>query len=163
MTINDIYLTRCKNYINEGYYKDHNLHSTLYKFLNLSIMISTFHDVSGSMSFDQLQDMPFIEVEVSYEFGPSWTVHWFKLEAPSHEHDYLIRWETGCEGLLFDNNGIIICGLSNERKFIHVSKNGGTLFIQTTCNGMFCNGAGSIIAPTLTSISDAASMLAFGW
>ena len=153
MTIKDIYLRRCKNYINEGYYGNHNLQSTLYNDANVTIAISTFHDPSGSMKFGQLLEMPFVDVYVAYEFGPSWAVHWFKIDAPPYNHNYLIKWETGCEGLLFDASGVVIAGLSDERRFIHVSKNGGTFFIQITCNGMFGNGAGSIIAPPSPSTS----------
>lgn len=153
MTIKDIYLQRCKNYINEGYYGKHNLQSTLYNDIDLTIPISTFHDSSAFMKFDQVLEMPFVKTHVAYEFGPSWAVHWFKIEAPPYNHDYLTKWEAGCEGLVFNHRGVAICGLSDERKFIHVSKHGGTFFIQTTCNGMFGNGAGSIIAPPSSSNS----------
>lgn len=147
MGINEIYLERCKKYTDDGYYKAFNFSCGVITPLPLLLSISTFNDKSGQMTFSELPKMTFSEVDIGYSFGPSCSVHWFKVVAPRHHQDYDIEWETGCEGLLFEENGTVICGLSDQRKHIHVLKGGALFYIQATCNGMFGNGSGSIIGP----------------
>lgn len=147
MGIKEIYLERCKKYIDDGYYKACNFSRGVTTLLPLLVRVSTFSDESGQMTFAELPKAAFSAVDIGYSFGPSWSVHWFKVVAPSHQQDYVIEWETGCEGLLFEEDGTIVSGLSEQRKHIHVPKGGAVFYIQATCNGMFGNGSGSIIGP----------------
>ncbi|ODV86597.1 glycoside hydrolase family 38 protein [[Candida] arabinofermentans NRRL YB-2248] len=104
-----------------------------------------FHEVIP----DKLPD--FKTVHKGDNFGPAWSSHWFQatVKIPDSwvdERHVLMNWDSGCEGMVFDEDGLPIQGLtgSSERtEFIippeWFGKGTGEFifYIEIGCNGMF--------------------------
>lgn len=88
--------------------------------------------------------------EKGESFGPSWSTHWFRvnIKVPKEWKDadsVLFRWDLGNEGLIFNEDGEALVGLSGEERRewdVPTEWRDGEwhqFYIETSCNGMFGN------------------------
>lgn len=149
--VESIYLNRLPIFLSKGQYKDHNLT----KFYDLDRTDSEDHIKISVWSPDGLTRPPFKDaVSNSFrpakkgdKFGPAWTTHWFKLEIESpwsgvSKDPIILHWDCENEGMVYTEKGEVVVGLSGEeRREVRLAGSGPyTLFIETSCNGMFGNG-----------------------
>lgn len=95
----------------------------------------------------------FQKCNVGVRIGPAWTTHWFHLHLTIPEelsgHKVWLRWEIGCESMLYDMNGNPITGFSDDRceyLLTEEAKPGEFNFlIEAACLGLFGNGNGGTI------------------
>lgn len=155
--IRRLYLLRCRNFIDSGYYARDNLFTRSFQKLTeeqVWIEIGTLRDSSeGLLKFERIRGECFAPVSVGHVFGPAWSVHWFRLCVTIRDDlllgkEFDVVWDAGCEALVYSAEGKVLQGLSSERKRLRLSGERVTQFyLQCTCNGMFGVGQGSIIGP----------------
>ena len=116
------------------------------------------------MPFNEAITQKFHDYKLGTLFGPSWTSHWFKITIPAlNSVSLFFSWNSGCEGLLFDQEGNIVQGLVDELNEIEIKTEKEKVFyIQVSANGMFGNGANSIWKSYEESIRENKGIQNFG-
>lgn len=124
--LREIYLRRCELFLEPGHFTAGNIHHHLFeKRKDDAVKLAVW---SVPMAGDHLPP-PFVDaIKQEYRpahlgdrFGPSWSTHWFRVEItiPSSEgwggEEVVLRWQTGCEALIWSSSGVPLQGLSSER------------------------------------------------
>jgi alpha-mannosidase len=160
--LKDIYTGRIDKYLSPTYFSDVNLWSRRIKSKSagnkkLKVYHVPYDMDSGKPPINKiisLVDAVFEECNVGIKIGPSWTTHWFKLALAIPEElagkKVWLKWELGCESLLYDNAGTPLVGFSDNRCEYLLSEEalpGKTynFLIEASANGLFGNGNGGTI------------------
>lgn len=160
--LKDIYTGRIDKYLSSVYFSDVNLWSRRNTAKsNGNAKLKVYHvpyDMDAGKplvnKIISLMDAAFEECQVGIRIGPSWTTHWFKVSITIPEElagkKTWLRWDLGCESLLYDNAGIPLVGFSDNRCEYLLSEEalpGKTynFLIEASCNGLFGNGNGGTI------------------
>jgi alpha-mannosidase len=158
--ISNIYRDRLRMFTGEGQYKEQNLMGKLYDArLSRSPEIKLHVWSAPKLSrptFDDAtkKENEYRKVKKGDRFGPSWSTHWFKLQFTLPEKwvykgQLELHWESGCEAMVWTEDGKPSQGLSpkNRREWVipveyrKVGKE-HTIYIEMACNQMFGNAAG---------------------
>ena len=102
-----------------------------------------------------LLETHFQECSVGVRIGPAWTTHWFRLQITIPEEllgqKVWLRWEMGCESMLYDMDGNPLTGFSDDRCEYLLAKEATesnqvfTFLIEAACLGLGGNGNGNVI------------------
>ncbi|QPG73271.1 hypothetical protein FOA43_000579 [Brettanomyces nanus] len=92
----------------------------------------------------------FTKFNAGQTFGPAWSSHWFQVElkVPKSfvdEDELWFVWDAGCEGMVFNDKGLPLQGLTGAGERIvfilpkewYSSGEAYTFYLEMGCNGMF--------------------------
>ncbi|MCP4679113.1 MAG: hypothetical protein GY854_27205, partial [Deltaproteobacteria bacterium] len=113
-----------------------------------------FATSEGALTFSQRKDLDYKPISVDTRWGQHWEVAWFRATVPIPEthrnKPIVVRLDLGGEGLVFDNQGRILQGISSgsvflndsSRDLIHVSNLSSgqdklELWIEASACGLF--------------------------
>ncbi|KAK3054427.1 Glycoside hydrolase, 38 vacuolar alpha mannosidase [Extremus antarcticus] len=158
--IHNIYRERLRMFTGQGQYREQSLRGKLYDARLSGSPEITLHVWSAPKlsrpTFDEAtkKDNEYRTAKKGESFGPSWSTHWFKVQfALPQKWDYNgqleFHWESGCEGMVWTEDGKPLQGLSpgNRTEWVLPSdftKKGKehTIYIEMACNQMFGNPTG---------------------
>ncbi|XP_067129297.1 alpha-mannosidase 2C1-like isoform X2 [Centruroides vittatus] len=148
---------RIEKFISSQYFTDANLYGKLYPSSAQLSYLSHFA-ASGRVPFKESVEMGhFVETKPGSSFGPTWSTHWFKMEIQIPDSwlgkEVHLRWDAGCEAMVWSNDGLPLQGLSSERKDFIISYNvtledlRQTYYIEMACNTLIGAGKPTMISP----------------
>ncbi len=100
----------------------------------------SFSDVVGKKTF--------VPASIGQSFGPTWTTHWFRVEAsvPPEWSDgdapLLLCWDSGSEAMIYSEDGQPQQGVTDQRNEFQLSATiepgrAFVVYVEMACNGMF--------------------------
>ncbi|KAJ1503523.1 Glycoside hydrolase, 38 vacuolar alpha mannosidase, partial [Coelomomyces lativittatus] len=116
-----IYFERFEKFISPVSYNDVNLFSKLYgpkaPTETIQLLVYSVPDIHQRINFQQAKDAPYQPTQLGERFGPSWSTHWFKIQAvvPTAwrgETIVFVFRADNAECLIYDVQGHPIHGLS---------------------------------------------------
>ncbi|MFH4975780.1 hypothetical protein AB6A40_002489 [Gnathostoma spinigerum] len=148
---------RIEKFISKVYFTDCNLRSHLYgRTAPLSMKHAAFgtHFFPFSLATSRLHSHG-EPVEVGFEFGPTWTTHWFQLDFSVPDEwtadTFVVRFDVECEALIWSVEGRPVLGLSPDfgRTDLRVPKTGNSqrLYVETSAGSRMGVGDGDCIRP----------------
>ncbi|KAK5172242.1 Glycoside hydrolase, 38 vacuolar alpha mannosidase [Saxophila tyrrhenica] len=158
--IHNIYRERLRMFTGQGQYKKQNLMSKLYDARmsgspNIELHVWSAPKLSRP-TFDEAtkKGNEYRKAKKGDSFGPSWSTHWFKVQFTvpedwSYNGQLEFHWESGCEAMVWSEDGKPLQGLSpnNRTEWILPSEcreagEENTIYIEMACNQMFGNPTG---------------------
>ncbi|GMM37947.1 alpha-mannosidase [Saccharomycopsis crataegensis] len=174
--IDNIYSDRLRQFTDEGQYRDFNLPRFYDKARidhskddgdvakgYISLKVHSVPDLKRPLFRDLIPNLnsdDWHDTSKGANFGPSWSTHWFKINAKVpdswvKEDVVLLNWDGNNEGLVYTVDGEPLQAFTGggERCDFILPKEwyqGGkdfNFYIEVSCNGMFGNGPGTIDPP----------------
>ena len=106
------------------------------------------------LAFSDAVRQDFTECQLGACIGPAWTTAWFKvgfhIPAQYSGRELHFRWASGCEAMVWSNEGHAIQGLSEQGlRFVPIDTSRApcdiTLFVEAAANTLLGNGDGGLI------------------
>lgn len=155
----DIYQRRCELFLDSEYMPEAAVHRLLYSHRDAAAVGLEVWSVPVDEPGDPLPPAFVDAIKQAYRpaqvgdtFGPSWSTHWFRVSvripggADWRGRRVLLRWEAGCEAMVWSAGGVPLQGLSEQDRSEHVLTEAAEpgaetlLYIELACNAMFGNG-----------------------
>ncbi|KAI9679938.1 MAG: Glycoside hydrolase, 38 vacuolar alpha mannosidase [Caeruleum heppii] len=156
--VHSIYLQRLGQFTGEGQYASKNLLSMMDEGRASGVDVIKLSVYSppdlARPTFKEAVSHKFTPTKVGESFGPSWSTHWFRVqlrvppELQKKKHLEL-HWDANNEGLIWDEEGIPLQGLTGGGDRIEWILPSGwrdgkehVFYIEMACNSMFGNAPG---------------------
>ena len=106
------------------------------------------------LAFSEAVRQDFTDCVIGATIGPAWSTAWFKVvfHVPSRcfQRELHFRWASGCEAMVWSNEGRAIQGLSEQGlRFVPVDTSCApceiTLYVEAAANTLLGNGDGGLI------------------
>ncbi|PNH11582.1 Alpha-mannosidase 2C1, partial [Tetrabaena socialis] len=149
----DITLGRLDGYLADGQFADVSLRSELWaRRCSHCVRLHVYSHPKDMPypPYDLAVNMPYRPAKVGDKFGPSWTTHWFRVqarvpEAWDGEGPLMFRWDSGCEAMLYSDGPTPRQGITAQRNEYILADTvvGGQellFYVELAANGMFGNG-----------------------
>ena len=106
------------------------------------------------LAFSEAASRDFADCQLGAYIGPAWNTAWFQvvfhIPAKCCGREYHFRWASGCEAMVWSNDGQAIQGLSEQGlRFVPIDTSRApcdvTFFVEAAANTLLGNGDGGLI------------------